>query len=322
MQSTEQLQRYFQKLDLPHYHPVRRLSQPALTDLLAQIKLKAWLKATQICPATAEEVAEVENVFSRLGRKEGDAAKRYSYNLRHWDCLRWFLFGGDIQLPIGVDSSKAVDPRTNPAITVPIPGFVITQDEHDDERPYKNLPTADYLRLLAYAWVHEPLLFVPKSRQLMVTWLFCAIASHELVARVARRTAWLSKKFDDANGHLQDRIKLICDLLPQDLPVPAVESTKGFLRCPETGSMIMAIGEESGKGLRQYTFSWIFSDEMGFQENAEDQYKAALATIKSKTGLSRYTGVSTPNGKNLFYSILSDSGHIATPSGAWSAFQE
>jgi phage FluMu gp28-like protein len=45
------------------------------------------------------------------------------------------------------------------------------------------------------------------------------------------------------------------------------------------GSTIMAIAQGAEK-MRSYTFSAILSDEMGFQDKAEEAYTAALPTIE------------------------------------------
>lgn len=235
---------------------------------------------------------------------------------RHHESLHRYLFGGPVQLPVGQDPYKAMDPKTNPAMTLWVPGWVVTMDEHDDENPFKRLPDHEYLQYLTEMWIKETIMFVPKSRQLMVTWLFCAIASHELVCRPARRTAMISKKADDADEGLLGRIKTIYDLLPHNLyHVPEIDKKKYLIHCPETGSAIHALGENAERGMRGFTFSWTFSDEFSFQELVEGQYRAALATVKGKGGRSRYTGVSTPNGEDLFHQVVSDGGKIPVPAG-------
>jgi hypothetical protein len=56
-------------------------------------------------------------------------------------------------------------------------------------------------------------------------------------------------------------------------------------------SIIQACAQGSDV-LRSYTFSAIFSDEMGFQDEAEDAYTASVPTIE---GGGKFTGVSTAN---------------------------
>jgi hypothetical protein len=94
----------------------------------------------------------------------------------------------------------------------------------------------------------------------MVTWLFCCIATHNLLVRPAQRMAVISKKFEDADS-LIDRMETIYNRLPHSrFTVPAAfdkHRKSGEVSCPQMESIVQAMGEEA-KGLRQYTFSWVF----------------------------------------------------------------
>ena len=297
---------------------MEKLSIADKQELLTTARRYAWLKASHIEPLSDQELARMASIKQKYGSVKESAVRQELVKPKHWESLRWFLFGGAVPLPVGSNPSRAVDPKTNPAVTIRQPGFVYTMDEHDETTPFKLLPDKKFLRLLAYAWVHEPILFVPKSRQLMVTWLFCSIACHETVFRQARRTAYISKKFDDAHAHLEQRIKLIWEQLPHGefyIPNMKHDRSNGVLHVPDTSSFVQAIGEESGKGLRQFTFSWVFSDEVAFQSEPSEGYAAALPALKSGSGQSRFTGVSTPNGKEFFWEMVSGQDTIPTPSG-------
>lgn len=276
------------------------------------VEKKAWIKATQIPDFTDEEQSKVKEVEKKHGPAAARKATDIIYRRHHWDTLRWFLFGGLVDIPLTENPRKAWDPETNPFIKIRMPSFVYTQDEHDESNPYKRLPDKKYLRILAYAWVHEPMLVTPKSRQMMLTWLFSSIGTHETLFRSARTTAWISKKFDDANATVEKRIKFVADKLPKDrFPVPNYRFIKGILDCDDSGSIIRAMGEDA-KGLRQYTFSWVFSDEVGFQDQANEIIRASLPTVN---GGGRFTQVSSANGKDIFYGVVTENGKIPAPAG-------
>jgi len=55
--------------------------------------------------------------------------------------------------------------------------------------------------------------------------------------------------------------------------------------------------------LRQYTSSLIISDEMAFQEKAEEAYIAARPTL---IGGGKFIGISSPNYKEFFYQMVGD----------------
>lgn len=288
------------------------MGEDELVRLKELVDKKAWFRASTIEPFTKREQKAIKDARRHSGKRGERRAKDRFYKRHHWNSLRWFLFGGLVDLPgLPADPERAYDPEHNPWLKVHVPGWVYTLDEHDEADPYKLLPDKDYLRLLAYAWVHEPLLVTPKSRQVMVTWLFCSIAAHSLLVRPGQKIAIISKKFDDADA-LLDRSKGVLERLPQDrFYIPQARKISGELSVVERDSMAMAMGEEA-KGLRQYTFSWIFSDEMAFQDQADEMVRAALATVR---GGGRFTGVSTSNGEEVFYNIVSENGRIPTPPG-------
>jgi hypothetical protein len=290
---------------------LQKMDEAQKAQLFYLVEKKAWIKATMIQDFTDEEQGKIAKAQKERGPKFAKKVSDRLYLRYHWDSLRWFLFGGLVDIPIQQDATRAWDPIDNPFLKVRVPGFVWTQDEHDQASPYKRLPDKDYLRILSYAWVHQPLLAVPKSRQMMVTWLFSAIAVHETLFRQAKNTAWISKKFDDANATVEKRVKPVMERIPSRLWRPEHHFKSGLLECGDSGSLIRAMGEEA-KGLRQYTFSWVFSDEAAFQDQASDIIQAALPAVK---GGGRLTLVSSANGKETFHNVVSESGRIAVPAG-------
>ena len=291
---------------------LEQMNEEEKAKLYYLVEKKAWIKATEIAPFTDEEESKIAQAEKKHGPRASRQVSDVLYRRHHWDMLRWFLFGGLVDIPITENPSKAWDPEDNPFIKIKMPSFVFTQDEHDQSSPIKRLPDKKYLRLAAYAWVHEPLLSLPKSRQMLLTWLFSSIAVHETLFRPARNTAWISKKFDDANATIEKRIKAIADRLPDGhLEVPKYKFIKGIFECDSNGSIIRAMGEDA-KGLRQYTFSWVFDDEAAFQEQASGIIQAALPTVK---GGGRFTLVSSANGKEVFHEVITENGKIPAPPG-------
>lgn len=292
------------------------LSQDELVQLKELVDKKAWLRAATVEPLTKKETKAVTDAKRQNGPKAEKRVRDRFYVRHHWASLRWFLFGGLVDLPgLPINPNRAYDPEENPWVKIHVSGWTKTLDEHDEANPYKPLPDKDYLRLMSYAWVNEPLLLIPKSRQVLVTWLFCAIATHNLLVRPAQRMAVISKKFEDADA-LIDRMETIYNQLPHSrFHVPAAwpkHRKSGEVTCPENDSIVQAMGEEA-KGLRQYTFSWVFSDEVAFQDQADEIFRAAMPTVK---GGGRFTGVSTSNGEEVFHNTLSENGRIPTPAGA------
>ena len=188
--------------------------------------------------------------------------------------------------------------------------MVLTMDEHDDKHPIKPLPMhKQYLQELASDFLREPLLLIEKSRQMMVTWLMVACHLWDAQFHEGRRIFFQSKKEVDAN-HLIDRAKIIYNNYPE--PYKAIIHERYPARTPQSylklefykNQSILQGTAQGADVLRQYTASRIFSDEMAFQDKAEEAFIAAKPTI---VGGGKFVGVSTPNFKNFFYLTARDS---------------
>ena len=169
--------------------------------------------------------------------------------------------------------------------------MVWTQDEHDQITPFKKFPNKDYLKFICEEWYREPLLLVPKSRQLLMTWLFVSCYLWDTQFRQGRLNFFQSKKEEDADRLIQ-RANFIYTHQPAWLKAlfPAEYSFCHF-KFKRGKSEIWGV-PQGGDQMRQYTASGILSDEMAFQADAEDAYTGALPTIK---GGGRFTGVSSAN---------------------------
>jgi phage FluMu gp28-like protein len=187
--------------------------------------------------------------------------------------------------------------------------MVYTQDEHDINQPIKRLPMhKQYMRELATHFLHNPLLLVEKSRQMMVTWIMVACHLWDAQFHSGRRIFFQSKKEADAN-HLIDRAKVIYANYPEPFKsviyekYPAKEPM-AYLKLEFYKNQSIIQGTAQGADvIRQYTASRIFSDELAFQEKAEEAFIAAKPTL---VGGGSFVGVSTPNFKNFFYLLKSD----------------
>ena len=182
---------------------LKQLSPEDKENLLFLIRKKSWAIASAIEPVSDYELERIEHARTAPGDRAAVLLAGQLANKRQWDSLSMYLFGGPVSVPWGVDPHRAIDPVTNPALVVQVPGWAKTADEHDPDNPFKPLPNKQYLRLIAYTWVHERILFVPKSRQLMLTWLFAAIASHEVLFRQVRRIAFINAKSDKADENIE-----------------------------------------------------------------------------------------------------------------------
>jgi hypothetical protein len=181
--------------------------------------------------------------------------------------------------------------------------FCRTLDEHDRDNPIKLFPDKQCIDDLISLFLSEQLLLIEKSRQMMATWTFVACHLWDAMFHPARRIFFQSKKELDANN-LVDRAKFIYEHLPEEMK--AMYPCNPYAYCKlEFGkwhSIIQGV-PQGGDVLRQYTASRLFSDEMSFQEKADEAFIASKPTID---GGGSFIGVSTPNGKEFFYLLCRD----------------
>ncbi len=168
---------------------------------------------------------------------------------------------------------------------------VRTLDPIDKKNPIKFFPVhLDYIKLYVRIWQHEPMILVPKSRRMKMSWTNLALYTWDTAFHKGRHNAFVSKKEEDSDD-LVSKAKFIMDNLdfPKEL-IPKYEKTFNSLEFAEINSKIE--GYPSGaEQLRQYTFSGILADELAFWPEAQKMYSAAVPTLE---GGGRFTGVSSP----------------------------
>lgn len=162
-----------------------------------------------------------------------------------------------------------------------------TKDEHDQEEPVKKFPQKEYIRISLIEMMDPGILFVPKSRQIMATWMCCVYVLW-LTKRYEHRLTYVqSKKEDDAavivfkggktNNWDTARMSFIESHLPewlQDEP----DASYARLAYPN-GSIIEGI-PQGGDMIRSKVPSCVLSDECGFQPEFGDAYTAMLPICK------------------------------------------
>lgn len=170
---------------------------------------------------------------------------------------------------------------------------VNTLDQVDKKSPIKAFPDREYLHLLTRLWEGYPLLAIPKSRRMTISWTFVSLYVWDTIFNKGRFQAFVSKKEDDAN-ELVNRAKFIIDnidrsKIPEEF-IPKYRSKFCSLEFPDLQSKIQGFPQGADQ-LRQFTFSGILGDECAFWENAQEFYSASFPTID---GGGRMSLVSSP----------------------------
>lgn len=170
---------------------------------------------------------------------------------------------------------------------------VHTLDQVDQDNPIKLFPDKQYLKYFTRMWQQYPLLAVPKSRRMTMSWTQISLIVWDTIFHKGRFWAMVSKKEDDAN-ELVSRAKFIIDNIDRNkIPEGMIPKYKHKFCClefPQLHSKIQGFPQGADQ-LRQFTFSGIFGDESAFWEQAQEFYSASFPTID---GGGRMNLVSSP----------------------------
>lgn len=194
--------------------------------------------------------------------------------------------------------------------------WAYTLDVHDSDNPIKLFPKKEYIEIIVKIWFKNPLLLVPKSRQMMMTWIFVCLYLWDTQFHKGKLTFFQSKREDDADDLIK-RAKFIWDHEPKFLKRSYERKQFSVLECnpqhkgqhvsckmmfPSIHSEIRGI-PQGGDIIRMHTASGILSDEMGFQPEAKAAYVAAKPTLSAN---GRFTGVSTAEDNSFFEGLVFD----------------
>lgn len=188
----------------------------------------------------------------------------------------------------------------------PSRGFVWTKDEHDNRNPFKRFPNKEYLWITVKIWLVTHILIIPKSRQILITWLLSALHLWAFLFHRGKEIYFQSKKETDANDVLE-RAKFIYDKLPNEMiqqsPVLKIGGKWSYCKIFAESKGLNAYSKiraipQGQDVLRGKTISELFSDETAFQDKSKEAYEASKPAID---GGGKYTSASTANGKNFFY---------------------
>jgi len=163
--------------------------------------------------------------------------------------------------------------------------YVWTFDSYDDgPEKVKPMPSKDYMVYLLYHIHTNQVVFVPKSRQIMATWLVCCYLWWDARFHPFEMNFVQSKKEEDAanlvfnKDIMHSRIAFMESRLPEWMRDDKVSYSYGLMTYGN-GSKIWGV-PQGADIIRSYTPSIVFMDEAAFQVYAEDSYRAAKAAAR------------------------------------------
>lgn len=161
---------------------------------------------------------------------------------------------------------------------------VWTIDEATQKK--RKWPDKPYLKEAMDVLLHENLVVIPKSRRMMISWLFSVLAVYE--ARYFEGHAiFVQSETEDKAAYITDkRCSFVEDNLDEPLlrrkykPIRTSKGAIGRITYEDTGSYIWAI-PQGGSIIRTYTFSRLYMDESDFQAEGDEALGAALSIAET-----------------------------------------
>jgi hypothetical protein len=173
---------------------------------------------------------------------------------------------------------------------------------YDFEEHFTDLPTTrpftvfPYIEPIVKTWLKEKILFIEKSRDMMVTWLIVTLYTWDTIFHRNRENIFQSD--DSAKAYdLVERSFFLWENQPSFLrdihpaSITSGNSRSGILRVPSMGSVIMGFPQGPDQ-VRQFHPSGIFQDEAAYQIKAEEAFIAVKPAIQAG---GRFTAVSSAN---------------------------
>lgn len=167
--------------------------------------------------------------------------------------------------------------------------WAITEDSQNEDHPFQPFPNDLHLQVLTEFWKTEQFLLVPKSRQMTVTWLFCALYLWQSMFYPSRLTIFQCKIEEDSDANLKRVLTMWEKLPPWMREWQPLHYTYCNIALPRSRSEIRAVAAGS-KHYRQRTLSGVFCDEGAYTEDLDEIFGAAKSAL-GRVG--KFTSVSS-----------------------------
>ena len=170
--------------------------------------------------------------------------------------------------------------------------FTRTKDSHWREAgaatPYRGFPQKPYFRPLVEGFRNEPVMFVEKSRDLMLSWLFVGLFTHAAMTNKGIEILFQSQKEDKA-FELVDYARTLYELQDEpfkdEFPLKKGKRQSAGILEFENGSRIIGI-PGGGDQVRSYHPWGLLQDEAAFMPEAGKAYDHAVPVCQKIVVLS------------------------------------
>lgn len=177
--------------------------------------------------------------------------------------------------------------------------FTKTFDEHWTSKgqgsPYAPFPKLPYMPWLLAEMCTAPILFIPKSRQMMVSWAAVGYAVWRCQQNARTRVIVQSQKLEKAQelvkgteppGYARTLYEHQPEWLKRHFPLAdKIENMPADKLIWANGSAIQGVGAGAGQ-IRTYHPTLVIFDEMAFMDEAEGSFGAALPVAQQMIAVS------------------------------------
>ncbi len=161
-------------------------------------------------------------------------------------------------------------------------GWTKTRDDQDQKNPYKPFPQKPYFEVLHKVWLREPILFIEKSRTMMVSWWAAAEALHYIMTHQPSKAIFWAQDEDRSLAilnyawilyeHQDPRLQAI-----YPLSRPRDRQSYRQLELKDGGLIVALPGKDPNK-IRSEHPTIVVMDEACFIENGGEAFDIALAS--------------------------------------------
>jgi hypothetical protein len=159
--------------------------------------------------------------------------------------------------------------------------------EHGADSPYRHFPDKPYFRPLMEGFQANPVIFVEKSRDLMLSWLFVGLFTHAAMTTEGIEVLFQSQKQEKA-CELVEYAKILYEQSDEAIrkayPLAKKNQAADVLEFAH-GSRIIAI-PGGGDQIRSYHPWGLLMDEAAFMPEAGESYDNAVPVCKKMVVLS------------------------------------
>lgn len=171
----------------------------------------------------------------------------------------------------------------------------------------EQFPDKAYLEFVLREIAREPLVWIEKSSQILISWAVAVWAVHDVLLNRGHDGAWFCLDRTLAAKHLEERVWRLYNRIPANFAKPSARILGGDFEVYHDGddrlatSSIRAMAQETSvadqaaKRTRSWTWTWAHIDEAAFTRKQEE----LIGTLQNRCG--KIVAPSTPDGPATYH---------------------